>query len=74
MDIDASKIELAKMVLEIEDSELIEQVKNLITKGDKDFYGEFTEDEKLEVKFGTDQLDSGETISWEDFKSSRELQ
>jgi len=66
MDIQASKIELAKMVLDLEDSKLIEKVRKLLTKEKKDFYDDFTEDQKLEIQFGIDQLDRGEKVSWEE--------
>lgn len=66
MDIQASKIELAKMVLDLEDSKLIEKVRKLITKEKKDFYDELSEDQKLEIQFGIEQLDRGEKVSWED--------
>ncbi|MXN90859.1 hypothetical protein GR160_06430 [Flavobacterium sp. Sd200] len=68
MDIQASKIELAKMILDLEDSKLIEKVRKLITKEKRDFYDELTEDQKLEVQYGIEQLDRGERISWEDLK------
>ena len=71
MDIQASKIELAKMILDLEDSKLIEKVRKLITREKKDFYDELSEDQKLEIQFGIDQLDRGEKVSWEDFKASR---
>ncbi len=66
MDIQASKIELAKMILDLEDSKLIEKVRKLITREKKDFYNELSEDQKLEIQFGIDQLDNGEKVSWED--------
>lgn len=66
MDIQASKIELAKMILDLDDSKLIEKVRKLITKEKKDFYDELSEDQKLEIQFGIDQLDRGEKVSWED--------
>lgn len=71
MDIQATKIELAKMILDIEDSSLLEKVRNLIAKEKKDFYDGFSEGEKLEIRYGIDQLDSGKSISWKDFKTQR---
>ena len=68
MDIQASKIELAKMILDLEDSKLIEKLRKLVIKDKKDFYDEFTEDQKLEIQYGIEQLDRGERISWEDLK------
>lgn len=66
MDIQASKIELVKMILDLEDSKLIEKVRKLITKENKDFYTELSEDQKLEIQFGIEQLDRGEKVSWDD--------
>jgi hypothetical protein len=71
MDIQASKIEVVKMVLDLEDSKLLEKVRKLIAKERKDFYDDFTEDQKLEIQYGIEQLDRGESISWEDFKKRR---
>jgi len=71
MDIQASKIELAKMILDLEDSKLIEKLRKLVIKENKDFYDEFTEDQKLEIQYGIEQLDRGEKVSWEDFKLRR---
>ena len=60
MDIQASKIELAKMILETEDGSIIKKIHNIFSgKADTDFYSEFTEDLKLEIQFGIDQLNSG---------------
>lgn len=68
MDFQATKEELAKMILESDDSKLIDKVRKLLFKEEKDFYDEFTEDQKLEIQYGIEQLDRGERISWEDLK------
>jgi hypothetical protein len=65
MDLQASKIELAKMILDLEDSKLIEKVRKLLLHEKKDFYDDLTEDKKLEVKLGIEQLDEGERIPWD---------
>lgn len=66
MDIQTSKIELAKMILDLEDSKLIEKVRKLLTKEKKDFYDDLSENQKLEIQFGIDQLDNDKKISWEE--------
>lgn len=71
MDIQASKEELVKMIYGLEDSKLIDKLRKIITKEKKDFYEEFTEDQKLEIQYGIEQLDRGESISWDDFKTRR---
>lgn len=65
MDIQATKIELAKMILDLEDSELIQKVYKFL-KHEEDFYDDLTEDQKLEIQFGIEQLDRGEKVSWEE--------
>lgn len=72
MDIQASKIELAKMILETEDISIIQKIRNIFSgKADRDFFDELTEDQKLEIQFGTEQLEKGESIRWEEFKATR---
>lgn len=66
MDIQASKIEVVKMILELEDTKLIEKVRKLIVKEKRDFYNDLSEDEKLEVKYGLEQLERGEKTPWEE--------
>jgi hypothetical protein len=68
MDIQASKEELVKMIYDLEDSKLIDKLRKLVIKEKKDFYDEFTKDQKLEIQYGIEQLDRGERISWEDLK------
>lgn len=63
MDIQASKEELVKMIYDLEDSKLIDKLRKLITEEKKDFYDEFTEDQKLEIQYGIEQLERGESIS-----------
>ena len=70
MDIQASKQKLVKMIMETEDDSLIEKMSNVFL-GESDFYDEFTEDQKLEIQYGIEQLDRGESITWEDFKTRR---
>lgn len=73
MDIQASKEELVKMILDLEDSKLIEKVRKLLIKEKKDYYDDFSEDEKLEIQYGIEQLDSGQSMSWDDFKNRKKL-
>lgn len=57
MDIQASKIELAKMILKTEDGSIIKKIRNIFSgKADTDFYSEFTEDQKLEIQLASTSL------------------
>lgn len=67
MDIQTSKIELAKIILSIENTEFLEKIKNFISKEKKDFWDDLTLSEKAEIELGIKQLHNGERISYDDF-------
>lgn len=71
MDIQATKIKLAKIILETEDISLIEKMDALASTETSDFYDDFTEDQKLEIQYGIEQLDKGESMTWEEFRAKR---
>ncbi|MCF8298421.1 MAG: hypothetical protein K9J13_12815 [Saprospiraceae bacterium] len=67
MDIQTSKIELAKIILNIENPDLIEKIRGLIINEPKDFWLGLTATEKEEIEFGIEQLDKGNRISFDEF-------
>ena len=69
MDIQSSKIELAKLILNIESPDLIIKIKKLLTKETGDFWFTLSDSEKEEIKFGINQLDKGLRVSVDEFLS-----
>ena len=67
MDTQTSKIELAKLVLELEDPRLISKIHQLLLEEKSAFRRSLSEHEKEEIKLGLKQLNRGERISFEDF-------
>lgn len=67
MDIQTSKIELAKIILNIENPDLIEKIKRLILNEPEDFWPSLSNTEKEEIEFGIEQLDKGHRISFDEF-------
>lgn len=67
MDTQTSKIELAKLILELEDPKLINKIHELLLDENSQFRKSLTEHEKEEIKLGIEQLNRGERISFEDF-------
>ncbi|MEX2477688.1 MAG: hypothetical protein WD357_04575 [Gracilimonas sp.] len=67
MDTQTSKIELAKLILELEDPELINKIHELLLNEGSKFRKSLTEYEKEEIQLGLEQLNRGERISFEDF-------
>lgn len=67
MNIQASKIELVKLILNIENSTIINKMLDMLKNDETDFYLELSETEKEEINLGIQQLDKGQRISLEDF-------
>ncbi len=59
-----TKVELAKLVLEIEDPAIIERIHKLIVREGSDFWTNLSEEAKKEIKLGISQLDNGEKVSF----------
>lgn len=60
-----AKVELAKLVLEIEDPTVIEKIHRLVMQEGSDFWMRLSKEEKKEIKLGISQLDRGEKVSFE---------
>ncbi|WP_142455245.1 hypothetical protein [Gracilimonas mengyeensis] len=67
MDSQTSKIEIAKLILELEDPKLINRIHEMILDESSKFRKSLTQHEKEEIKIGIEQLNRGERISFEDF-------
>ncbi len=67
MNIQATKIELAKLILSIDNPGLIKRIDDFLRLEVKDFWNELSQAEKEEIKLGIEQLNRGERISLDDF-------
>ncbi len=67
MNAETEKIELAKMILDIENPALIHKIKELITNDNSTFSTKLTDKERGEIKLAKQQLDNGQYIEWNDF-------
>lgn len=67
MDLQTSKIELVKLILEIDNFDLIQNLSDILKRKETDFWTELTTEEKEEIKLGIKQLDNGHRVSFEDF-------
>lgn len=61
------KIELAKLVLELEDPALIEKIHKMVIQKNGDFWSKLSKGEKAEIELGISQLNKGEKISFDDY-------
>jgi len=65
MNIQETKLELIKIILENENSEFIQRVALLVKKEKKDFWNELSLSEQNEIKKGIESLDNGKRVSYE---------
>ena len=67
MDIKATKIELAKLILNLESPALIERIKDLLKGETEDFADSMTQFEKEEIEIAIALLKEGKRTSFDDF-------
>ena len=67
MDLQTSKIELAKLILEIDNQTIIDKITQLLKSQKQDFWLELSDKEKESIQLGIDQLDKGEGVPLSDF-------
>lgn len=67
MDIQTSKIELVKLILNIENSDFIQKVSDFIKNEKSDFWNELSVAEQNEIRKGIEDLDNGKRIEYSDF-------
>ncbi len=66
MDIQTSKIELAKLILSLESPELIDKIKQLLLSETGELWDSLSASEKEEIEYGLNQLNEGKRISIEE--------
>ena len=66
MDIKDSKIELAKIILSIENEEFIQRLTEIIKREKEDFWNDLSPSEQREIKQGITELEQRQRISAEE--------
>ena len=67
MDIQLSKIELVRTILNIENEELIKKLISFIQNEQVDFWSQLNKEQQNEISEGIQQLDSGKRVTYESF-------
>ncbi|WP_291101093.1 MULTISPECIES: hypothetical protein [unclassified Flavobacterium] len=67
MDIQTSKIELVKLILNIDNTEFIQKVSDFIKNEKSDFWNDLSYAEQVEIKKAIEDLDKGKRIEYSDF-------
>lgn len=66
MDLKTSKIELVKIILNIENDKFIKKVTDFINNEKSDFWNDLSITEQNEIKKGISQLEKGQRVSYKD--------
>ena len=72
MDIQTTKIELMRLILGIENPQIIRRISDLIKNETSDFWDELTPDQQNEVNRAIKELNAGEGMSWDEFRATVE--
>ncbi len=67
MDIQTSKLELVKLIVNIDNPGIINKIWKVLKAENEDFWFELSREEKEEIKIGIKQLDAGHRISLDEF-------
>jgi len=67
MNMQTTKIELVKTILDIDNKDFIQKVADFIEKEKIDFWNEMSTNEQNEIKQGIDELEKGKRISYDSF-------
>jgi hypothetical protein len=67
MDIQASKIQLVKDILNINNVDFLKKVSDFVQNEKTDFWNELSASEKKEINQGIAELERGEKVSYESF-------
>lgn len=67
MDIQTTKLELLKTIMDNENTEFIQKVSDFVKKETTDFWNELSLSEQKEIKQGIDELDNGKRVSYDSF-------
>ncbi len=69
MDIKATKIALAQLILETERIDILESIQQLFKKEETDFWEELSQEQRDGIDESLAQIERGEGIPWEDVKA-----
>ncbi|QZK99700.1 hypothetical protein K5L04_08260 [Flavobacterium psychrophilum] len=66
MNFQLEKLEIIKMLVETNDSSIIESIKKIFKSEKKDSWEELSDEQKIEIEEGERQIEKGEFFHYED--------
>ena len=68
MDIQATKIELAQLLLNTDDVSVLNKIKSILKTKEKDWWFELSKEQQDAIDEGFAEIDRGEFVTWEEVK------
>ena len=68
MDIQATKIELAQLLLNTDDVSVLNKIKSIFKTEKKDWFDDLNDFQKEQIEIGEREIANGEVVSWDDVK------
>ena len=68
MDIQATKIELAQLLLNTDNVSVLNKIKSIFKTEKKDWWLELSKEQQDSIDEGFAEIDRGEFVTWEDLK------
>ena len=68
MDIQATKIELAQLLLNTDDVSVLNKIKSIFKTEKKDWFDDLNDFQKEQIEIGEREIANGEVVSWEEVK------
>ena len=68
MNIEATKIELAQLLLNTNDISILNKIKSIFKTEKKDWWLELSKEQQDAIDEGFAQIDRGEFVTWDDLK------
>ena len=68
MDIQATKIELAQLLLNTDDVSVLNKIKSIFKTEKKDWSYDLNDFQKEQIEIGEREIANGEVVSWDDVK------
>ena len=67
MDIQTTKLELLKVIIENENSSFLKKISDFLKAEQEDFWDDLNDLEKSEIKQGIEELNMGKRVSYDSF-------
>ena len=68
MDVQATKIELALLLLNTDNVSVLNKIKTILKTEKKDWWDELTKEQQDSIDEGCAEIDRGEYVTWEEVK------